>query len=61
VKVVDVVAVLPAESVATARSVYPVAFVNAAALIGSDHDGSAGVAFESTSIADENVRRPGSQ
>jgi hypothetical protein len=61
VKVVDVVAVFPAESVASARMVYPVAFANAAAAIGDDQAGSARVAFESTSVADENVAGSGFQ
>jgi hypothetical protein len=61
VKVVDVVAVFPAESVASARMVYPVAFANAAAAIGDDQDGSARVAFENTSVADENVAGSGFQ
>src|SRR4029078_12657948 len=61
VKVVDVVAVFPEASVASARWVSPVACANAAAAIGYDQDGTARVAFESTSVADENVAGSGSQ
>jgi hypothetical protein len=61
VKVVEVVAVFAAASVATARMVYELRFVNQAEAASIDQFGKVSVAGISTSPADENELVFGSQ